>query len=562
MLPLIVVAISDVSGPPAAVAEPALRDQLVEALRHRYDRDYEVVAVDPARLGDLLDETSASTRPVAVVVAGSTGEPGGDAAVQLLAEVRARSVGSRRILLVQRGTWRQHPVREAMVLGHVDGYLFVPWAQLEQWLYLPMSEYLSAWERSRPPARTAFTVIGRQHDRRSHSFRDILSRADIPHEFLSSDGRDGREALARVGQDGSVLPVLISHRGEVLLDPSDLDLVQHLGFTLASARSVSDVAIVGAGPAGLSAAVYAASEGLRVVIVDPTVPGGQAGTSSMIRNYLGFPRGLSGSELTNRAVEQAWLFGAEFLLAEQVVRIESEDHPHRLTLSSGATVLSRAVVLATGASWRRLGVPSLEALLGAGVYYGAAASEAPALHDQDVVVVGGGNSAGQAAVHLAKHGARVRIVVRREGLADTMSDYLVKEIAATPNIILRTKSQVVDGRGAGRLESIIIESDRGRETWSTAALFVMIGAEPRTAWLPGSVQRDPSGYVLTGNDVDRSGWPLRRPTMFSETSVPGVFAVGDVVHDAVNRVASAVGSGAVAIELVHRYLDEGPGQPP
>ena len=554
MLPLIVVAAGDGSEQTAAVGHPPLRDQLVEALRHRFDRDYEVVGIDPQRVVDLLAQMSSTARPVAAVIAGSTENSGSAAAVGMLAKVRARSAGTRRILLVQRGGWRTHPVREAMVLGHVDGYLFIPWAQREQWLYLPMSEYLVAWERSRPPIQTAFTVVGGQHDQRSHALRDILSRVEIPNEFLDSESAAGRKALDRADQDGSVLPVLIHHRGTVLLDPSDLELIEILGFLRAPAQSVWDVAIVGAGPSGLSAAVYAASEGLNTVIVDPTVPGGQAGTSSMIRNYLGFPRGLSGSELTNRAVEQAWLFGAEFLLAERVVAIGTEDGQHRLTLSSGATLLARAVVIAAGVRWRRLGVPSLEALLGAGVFYGAAASEAADLHDQDVIVVGGGNSAGQAAVHLARHAARVTIVVRRDGLAATMSDYLVQEIAGTPNISLRTKSQVVGGGGEGRLEWVTVESGARRETVPAAALFVMIGAEPRTDLLAGTVQRDPSGYLLAGSDVTGPDWPLPRQPMFLETSVPGVFAVGDVVHDSTKRVAPSVGSGAVAIELVHRYL--------
>jgi thioredoxin reductase (NADPH) len=554
VLPLIIVAAGDLSEQTAAAGDPPLRGQLVDALRHRFGGDYEVVGIDPERVLDLLSEMSSAGRTVAAVVAGSNENPGGNAAVGLLAKVRARSAGTRRILLVQRGGWRTHPVREAMVLGHVDGYLFIPWAQREQWLYLPMSEYLAAWERSRPPAQTAFRVIGRQHDQRSHALRDILSRVEIPHEFLNSESAAGREALAREDQDGSVLPVLVHHRGEVLLDPSDLELIEILGFSRAPAHSVWDVAIVGAGPSGLSAAVYAASEGLRTVVIDPSVPGGQAGTSSMIRNYLGFPHGLSGSELTNRAVEQAWLFGAEFLLAERVVAIGTEDRQHRLTLSSGAMLLARTVVIASGVSWRRLGVPSLEALLGAGVFYGAAASEAAALHDQDVIVVGGGNSAGQAAAHLAKHAARVLLVVRRDGLAATMSDYLVQEIAGTPNIRLRTGSQVVDGGGAGHLEWVTIETGARRESAPATALFVMIGAEPRTDWLPDTVQRDSSGYLLVGNDVIGQGWPLSRPPMFLETSVPGVFAVGDVVHNSTKRVAPSVGTGAVAIELIHRHL--------
>jgi thioredoxin reductase (NADPH) len=554
VLPLIVVAVTDAARDPAAVGDVPLRDQLVAVLRHRYDRDYEVVGIAPVGLGSFFDEIAAADRPVAAVIAGSTEEAGAAAAVSLLEGVRGKFSGTQRILLVRRGRWRNHPVREAMVLGHIDGYLFVPWAEPEQWLYLPLTEYLVAWRKSQPPTRTAFTIVGRRHDRRSHDLRDILSRADIPHQFLDSEGPAGRAALANAGQDGSVLPVLTHFTGQVLVDPSDLDLIELLGFRRAATQSVCDLAIIGAGPSGLSAAVYAASEGLHMVVVDPGVPGGQAGTSSMIRNYLGFPHGVSGADLTIRAVEQAWLFGTEFLLAQQVIGLAPDNSRHRLTLTSGATVLARAVIVATGVSWRRLGVPSLELLLGAGVFYGAAASEAAALHGADVLVVGGGNSAGQAATHLAKHAAQVTIVVRRNGLAATMSDYLVQEIDSTPNIRVRPRSQVVDGGGAGRLEWVTLENSSGRERLSTVALFVMIGAEPRTDWLADTVQRDRDGYLLTGTEVLGRGWPLGRPPMFLETSVPGVFAVGDVVHGSTKRVAPSVGTGAVAVELVHRYL--------
>ena len=331
MLPVIVVAVRE--SEPATEAEPSVRDELVDALGRRYDRDYELMGVDLEQLPGLLDDLSRAERQVAVVVAGSTASTGDDGvddadldgnddAVQALARVRGTWSTTRRILLVPRGQWRAHPVREAMVLGHVDGYLFVPWAQPERWLYQPMTEYLAGWEKSQPWTRTAFTVVGRPHDRRSHALRDVLSRAEIPYLFLDADSETAMAALVKVGADGSGLPVLIQYTGQHLIDPTDRELVDLIGFRSAPQHSECDVAIVGAGPAGLSAAVYAASEGLSTVVIDPTVPGGQAGTSSMIRNYLGFPRGLSGSELTNRAVEQAWLFGAEFILAESVVSLE------------------------------------------------------------------------------------------------------------------------------------------------------------------------------------------------------------------------------------------------
>jgi thioredoxin reductase (NADPH) len=552
VLPIIVVAVDAEARDPSRPDVP-LQELLLQALRHRYDRDYEVVGVPPAAVAGLLDEAAASNRAVAAVVAGSTDLATAAEGVRLLAEVRGRAAGTQRILVVERGGWRTHPVREAMVLGHVDGYLFVPWALPEQWLYSPMGEYLTAWHQSRPPVEVAIRIVGRPHSPRSHALRDILSRAGVPHLFLDSASEEGRRALG-VDAGEALLPALVYFTGRVLLDPSDLDLIELLGFSRGRADRTCDVLIVGAGPAGLSAAVYAASEGLEAVAVDPGVPGGQAGTSSMIRNYLGFPRGLSGSELTNRALEQAWLFGTEFLLADRVVDLRVDGERRLATLATGGTLRARAVVIATGVSWRRLGVPALESLVGAGVFYGAAGSEAAALHGQEVLVVGGGNSAGQAAVHLAKHAAHVAIVVRRDGLAASMSDYLVQEIANTSNISVRARSRVVDGGGAGRLERITVEGPDGRETLPAAAVFVMIGAEPETAWLPDALQRDPKGYLLTGSDVDATRWPLDRAPMFLETSLPGVFAVGDVAHGSTKRVAPSVGTGGVAIELVHRYL--------
>jgi thioredoxin reductase (NADPH) len=359
--------------------------------------------------------------------------------------------------------------------------------------------------------------------------------------------------------DGTVLPVIRFHTGQVAADPSDADLVEMLGFRGATPGLAFDVAIIGAGPAGLSAAVYGASEGLSTVVVDPSVPGGQAGTSSRIRNYLGFPRGVSGGELTNRAVEQAWLFGAEFLLAQRVEKLRREGESWSLSLSNGTEMTARAVVIATGVDWRRLGVPSVEALLGAGVFYGAAGSEADALKGEHVYVVGGGNSAGQAAVHLAGHAKSVTIVIRGPSLSASMSDYLIRELDAIANVSIRATTEVAAAHGETRLERLTLRDRPSgtEETVDAAALFVMIGAEPRTDWLPSEIARDPFGYLLTGNDVPRDPSQGRRP-LFLETSLHGVFAVGDVRHGATRRVAPSVGAGAIAISLVHQYLAERP----
>jgi thioredoxin reductase (NADPH) len=322
-----------------------------------------------------------------------------------------------------------------------------------------------------------------------------------------------------------------------------------------------DVLIVGAGPAGLAAAVYAASEGYAVQVLERAVPGGQAGTSSNIRNYLGFPYGVSGDELTQRAFQQAWLFGADLILAQAATGLRARGTDRVVRLSGGAEVTTRAVILATGVAWRRLGVPALEALNGAGVFYGAAGSEARAMRGEDVFVIGAGNSAGQAAIHLASYAGSVTIVTIDERLGAFMSDYLVQEVQATPNITVVLHTEVVDGHGRQRLEGLTL---RDRQTGSTRtvpafAVFVLIGAEPRTDWLDGVVERDERGYVLTGRDLQRDGplpggWSLGRPPLSLETSLPGVFAAGDVRYRSVKRVASAVGEGSIAVQLVHEYL--------
>ena len=319
--------------------------------------------------------------------------------------------------------------------------------------------------------------------------------------------------------------------------------------------------MIGAGPAGLAAAVYGASEGLSTVVLEPEAIGGQAGTSSHIRNYLGFPTGVSGGDLALRAYTQAWNFGTEYVYGHPATALRVEGAERVVTVAGGDEVRSRAVVIATGVSYRRLGIPSLDALTGAGVFYGAAASEAKAMKDREVFVVGGANSAGQAAVHLARYAAKVTMLIRGQSLADSMSEYLVKEITSTPNIAVRRGAVVTGGAGTGRLESLTVQDQASgvTETVPAAALFVLIGAEPRTQWLPDELRRDRWGFVVTGTDLMAGGhppdsWPLQRPPMLLESSLPGVFAVGDVRCGSVKRVASAVGEGSVAIRLIHDYL--------
>lgn len=544
--PLLVVSVDDAD----------IRKRLDADLSARFAPMFDVVAGVVDEAAAMLDAFADRGRRVAAVIAAP---PHVDRAVEdadVLGGVRRWHPDARRILLVGRGQWRGHPVRQAMALGRVDSYLFHPWSPREQWLYLPMSEQLAEWSRSQPPEQVAFTIVGAPGDPRSHELRDAMTRGAIPFAFHPPTSPAGRALLRRVGQDGSRLPVLEDYTGKVLVQPTDADLVEALGFRRRARDLRCDVAVVGAGPSGLSAAVYAASEGLSTVIIDPGVPGGQAGTSSMIRNYLGFPRGVSGSDLASRAIEQAWLFGAEMLLSVAVVGMEVDGTERTLVTSDGGRLTTRAVVLAMGVGWRRLRVPALVPLVGAGVFYGAAATEADAMRGRQVAVVGGGNSAGQAALHLARHAAGVTMVIRRDSLAETMSDYLVREIGDEPAIAVRPGAEVVDAVTDGVLRALVLRDRRtgAESTMETAALFVMIGAAPRTDWLDPVVARDADGFVLTGHDLPLDAWPLSRPPTYLETNVPGVFAVGDVRHGSTKRVASAVGAGAIAVHLVHEYL--------
>jgi thioredoxin reductase (NADPH) len=542
------------------------REELTADLEHRFGNDYEVRACGSPAADDALRPVIPEGTHMAAVIVAVDLPASGRSGVDVLRRVRSQHPTARRILLVDRGRWHDHPVREAMVLGEVDSYLFVPWSPRERWLYQPMSEYLADWSQTQPPELISVTVVGEQWEERSHHLRDLLSRALLPYEFLPATSDAGRSVLATAGEDGTRLPIVRFRSGLVLVEPTDGEILDALGFRAEPVDLTCDVAIVGGGPSGLSAAVYAASEGLRTVVVEPSMPGGQAGASSMIRNYLGFPRGISGAQLTNRALEQAWLFGAEFLLARQAVSLAADGDARVVTTDTGDVLRARTVVIATGVSWRRLRVPALERLVGSGVFYGAAAAEADAMTGRPVFVVGGGNSAGQAALHLARSAAQVTIVIRRSSLAETMSDYLVREIEADPAIVVRPQTEIVDGGGDGRLEHLVLRSRRTGEESSVqaAALFVMIGAEPRTDWLAGVLARDDEGYLLTGADALRARGGTgqeqgdaarrRRTPGFVETSLPGVFAAGDVRHGATKRVSSSVGSGAIAIQLVHDYL--------
>ena len=538
-------------------------DALAGDLDRRFGTDYRVVAERSAAAALASLERLAGRQDVALLIAARHMTE--LAGLDVLARAHELHPGAKRVLLVGRGEWTSsEPIVRAMTLGRLDFVLFRPWFPLEQNLYLSVSEFLASWDKTRPPREEVVRIVGPRWGPRSHTLRELFTRVSIPYGFYPHDSETGRRLLEEAGEDSGRLPVVIFQDGRVYADPSDAELVEALGLRSRPVEGVCDVLVVGAGPAGLAAAVYGASEGLDTLVLEPGVPGGQAGTSSLIRNYLGFPRGVSGEDLTVRAFEQAWLFGADFVLTQPATGLAVRGADRLVRLSDGSQVSARAVIVATGVAWRRLDVPGLESLRGAGVFYGAASSEARAMQGQDVFVVGAGNSAGQAALHLARHARSVTVLTRDTALTDFMSEYLIRQLEATPNITVRLRTQVVEAHGRGHLEALTVRDDASgtTETVPAAAVFILIGAEPRTDWLAGCV-RDEHGYILTGRDLYRDGrpppeWPLRRLPLELETSVPGVFAAGDVRHGAVKRVASAVGEGATAIRLVHQYLSEQP----
>ena len=547
-------------------------------LARRFGADFRVRGEsDSAVALKLLELAAERGDPVAMVLA----DPWlpGIGGAELLRSVRTLHPDAARALLVPWGAWADRgtadEILRGMSQGDINYYVLEPWTSPDELFCRTVSEFVQVWSRTVENRRREVVVVGAARDPRGHAVRSLLTRNGIPHAYLDRGTPEAAAVLTAVeapgpdDEDGPLVLWLAALGGQVLLDPTDVEICRAWGIGTDlrgpggedEVRDV-DLLIVGAGPAGLAAAVYASSEGLSVVCVEEQALGGQAGTSSLIRNYLGFSRGLSGAELAQRGFQQAWVFGARFVLMRRVTAIEPgtdvKGAPRfRATVSDVGEVRARAVLLATGVAYRRLGVPSLEALTGSGVFYGANVSEAHGLAGAHTVIVGGGNSAGQAALHLQRYAADVTIVIRTPDLSSTMSRYLVDEIEASPTITVVPDADLVDGHGDGWLSEVVV-ADRTtgeRRTIAADGLFVMIGAEPHTSWLPESVARDRWGFLLTGAEVREAGtWPLARPPCAHETSVPGLFAVGDVRAGSVKRVASAVGEGSVVVSEIHQYI--------
>jgi thioredoxin reductase (NADPH) len=516
----------------------------ITAELQRYARDYQVIC-GPSTQDALrqLERLHEDGKAVAIVLAArGSGRLRGE---DFLERVHDLHPHAKRALLIPWGGWADadtaDAIRNAMALGHIDYYALKPWSAPDELFHRLVSEFLQEWRRHNAPGRRELTVVADPGSPRGYALRTLLARNGVPHAFHTPGSPEGKEYLQLCDQPGAEVPIVVLPDGTPLVDPEPEALAEH-GTRMQTELDDPgpyDVLIVGAGPAGLAAAVYASSEGLKALVVERVSLGGQAGTSTRIRNYLGFARGLSGAELTQRAYQQAWVFGATFLLTREVESLELGDELHRVSISGGIEVDARCVILATGVSYRRLGVPALAELEDVGVFYGTSPSEARQFTGKSVYIVGGANSAGQAAVHLARYAESVTLTCRSR-LEKSMSQYLIAEIDGKANIHVLPGAEVVDAGGDGRLETLTLRSAEGERTVPADALFVLIGAEPRVDWLPSEIERDERGFVAASSDY--------------ATNVPGVFAIGDVRAGSVKRVASAVGEGSVVIQHVHRYL--------
>src|SRR5215475_11273722 len=545
-----IVTVDDDAGVSRAVA----RD-----LRRRYGEQHRIVRAESGDAAlDALREMRLRGDEVAVIVADYR-MPGMNG-IEFLERAMDLYPAARRVLLTAYAD--TGAAIDAINVVDLDHYLLKPWDPPEEKLYPVLDELLSKWrdEERRPVHVTK--VVGHRWSARSSEVREFLARNQIAYRWFESEAPDGQRLMQAAGADGLRLPVVITPDGDALIEPTDAELASCVGLATTPSKDFYDLIVIGGGPAGLGSAVYGASEGLRTVLVERTATGGQAGQSSRIENYLGFPDGVSGAQLTERARRQASKFGAEVLTAREVTGLEVNGAARTVRFDDGSAVSAQAVILSTGVAYRKLNAPGVADFTGRGVYYGSALTETTACTAQDIYIVGGANSAGQAAVYLSKCARSVTILVRAPSLTKSMSHYLIEQVESIPRIKVRTCTEVAEARGSDHLEQLTLrDSNTGElETVPAQYLFVFIGAAPLTDWLAGVVRRDDHGFVLTGPDLlvagePPRGWPLDRPPYHLETSVPGVFVAGDVRAESAKRVASAVGEGAMAVMLVHRYLE-------
>jgi thioredoxin reductase (NADPH) len=539
--------------------DPAVSQAVSRDLRARYAADYQVVrAGSGAEALEVLAELARGDEPVALVL--SDHRMPEMTGIELLGQVRDHAPDAKLVLL----TAYADTAAAITAINDVglDHYLMKPWAPPEERLHPILDDLLDDWTRTNASRFAGVRVVGHRWSDRAHEIRLFLARNHVPYQWLELERNpEAARVLDRIGEDGSELPlVVLPEGGMVVRAPTTRELADALGLRTTVEDELYDLVVIGAGPSGLAAAVYGASEGLRTAVIERDAPGGQAGQSSRIENYLGFPAGLSGADLSARALAQAQRLGAELVLAREVCSIEQRGGVHAVVLEDGSAVETRTVVLSTGVSYRLLEAPGLAELTGRGVFYGASASEARAAEGEDVYVVGAANSAGQAALHFARFARKVVLVVRGDALERSMSHYLVERIHEAPTIEVRLESEVASARGTDHLEALTLRHrPTGTEEEVEASwLYVFIGAKPHTQWLPEAIARDANGFVLTGADLEVSAseaWPLPRPPGLLETSVPGIFATGDVRLGSMKRVASAVGEGATAVSLVHLHLE-------
>jgi len=531
-------------------------EAVVQDLRREYGAKYRIMRAASGQAAlDTLAQLKVRQEPVALIC--SDQRMPGITGVEFLERSRELYPDSRRVLLTAYAD--TEAAIQAINSARIHYYLNKPWDPPEEKLYPVLTDLLEDWNAGYQAPFQGLRVIGHRWSLKDHKVRSFLSRNHVPYRWLDVAGsEDARNLLKERDLDADKLPVVLLEDGTALVDPEPGELAARVGLSIQAAQDFYDIVVVGAGPAGLAAAVYGASEGLRTLVIEPIAPGGQAGSSSRIENYLGFPAGITGADLGRRAHIQASRFGAEFV-TQRATGLRIDGQYRFVQLADGREVSSHVVVLSLGVNYRKLDTPGADRLTGRGIYYGAALGEAESCKDEDVFVVGGANSAGQAALHFARFARKVTMLVRGSGLTATMSKYLIDEIGATSNIVLEARTKVVEAMGTERLERLRLRGPAGEYEAPASSLFIFIGAAPVTAWLPQSVLRDAKGFVLAGGDLRgdvkvAEVWREERAPLLLESSVPGVFVAGDVRHGSVKRVASAVGEGSIAVQLVHQYL--------